>query len=89
MVVLRYTNLRYRQIPQLPSDFDKVATNIGNILHIEQTPTVTLSAGILSVSIVNTGKGSATIPVSFADMIRRRRMGSSTPLAGISGFRCF
>lgn len=71
--------------PQLPSDFDKVATNIGNILHIKQTPTVTLSAGILSVSIVNTGKGSATIPVSFADMIRHRRMGSSTPLAGISG----
>ncbi len=71
--------------PQLPSDFDKVATNIGNILHIEQTPTVKLSAGILSVSIDNTGKGSAIIPVSFADMIRRRRMGASTPLAGISG----
>ncbi|MCC4370533.1 cell division protein FtsK [Limosilactobacillus reuteri] len=71
--------------PQLPNDFDKVATNIGNILHIKQTPTVTLSAGILSVSIDNTGKGSTTIPVSFADMIRRRRMGASTPLAGISG----
>lgn len=66
---------------KLPSDFDKVQTQMGNILRISEKPIVTLRAGVLSVALNN----DVNIPVSFADMIRRRSKGTSEIISGLLG----
>lgn len=67
--------------PKLPNDFDKVQEQIGNLLHINDKPIITLSAGILSISMNN----GVNIPVSFTDMINKRSKGASCIISGMLG----
>lgn len=66
---------------KLPSDFNKVQDQIGNILRINDKPIITLNAGILSLSMNN----GVNIPVSFTDMIKERKKGSSVIMSGMAG----
>ena len=66
---------------KLPNDFDKVQDQIGNILRIHEKPIITLSAGILSVSMPN----DVNIPVYFTDMIKKRSKGASSIISGLIG----
>lgn len=66
---------------KLPSDFDKVQDQIGNILRVSEKPIITLRAGILSVSMPN----GVNIPVSFTDMIEKRSKGTSAIISGLIG----
>jgi S-DNA-T family DNA segregation ATPase FtsK/SpoIIIE len=67
--------------PNLPSDFKKIQESISNLLRIKKKPIVSLEAGCLKVSIDN----GVNIPVSFADMIRKRKKGASCIVSGICG----
>lgn len=66
---------------KLPSDFDKVQDQIGNILRVNEKPIITLRAGVLSVSMPN----GVNIPVSFTDMIKKRSKGTPTLISGLIG----
>ena len=67
--------------PNLPSDFKKIQESISNLLRIKKKPIVNLEAGCLKVSVDN----GINIPVSFADMIRKRKKGASCIVSGICG----
>lgn len=66
---------------KLPNDFDKVQQQIANLLRIESIPVITLRAGVLSVSMEN----GVSIPISFTDMIKKRKKGASTIISGLIG----
>lgn len=67
--------------PKLPSDFDKVQEQIGNLLHVKDKPIITLQAGTLKISMNN----GVNIPVSFTDMIKKRKKGTSCIISGMAG----
>lgn len=67
--------------PKLPNDFDKVQEQIGNLLHINDKPIITLQAGTLKISMNN----GVNIPVSFSDMIKNRKKGASCIISGMAG----
>lgn len=67
--------------PNLPSDFKKVQEQFSNLLRLNSKPIITLDAGLLKVSIDN----NISIPVSFTDMIKRRKTGVSNIISGIAG----
>src|SRR5699024_6552318 len=64
---------------KLPSDFDKVQDQIGNILRVNEKPIITLRAGVLSVSMPN----GVNIPVSFTDMRKKLSIGKPTLISGL------
>lgn len=66
---------------KLPSDFDKIQNQMANLLHIREIPVITLNAGELKVSL-NLG---VNIPVSFADMIKKRPQGVADIISGLAG----
>lgn len=66
---------------KLPNNFDKIQIQMANILQIREIPIITLHAGELSVSVNN----GVNIPVSFADMIKKRPRGVSSIISGIVG----
>lgn len=67
--------------PNLPNDFNKIQDGISQILRIKSKPIIKLNAGQLSVSIDN----EVNIPISFADMIKRRKQGVSNIISGMVG----
>lgn len=67
--------------PNLPNDFNKIQENMAQILRIKSKPIIKLNAGQLSVSIDN----GVNIPISFADMIKRRKQGVSNIISGMVG----
>lgn len=66
---------------KLPNDFDKIQNQIGNLLRINQKPIITLSAGVLTISMEN----GVPIPISFSDMIKTRKKGTSNIISGMVG----
>lgn len=67
--------------PNLPNDFKKVQEQFSNLLRLNSKPIITLEAGSLKVSVDN----DIRIPVSFVDMIMRRKKGVSNIISGIAG----
>lgn len=65
----------------LPTDFSKVAEGIANMLKTPDLPIISISAGVLSVSIVN----GVNIPVDFRKMISNRQKGMKSLISGIAG----
>lgn len=77
--------------PDLPSDFSDIQTKMANMLKTASEPIITLSAGVLTVSITNQGTDGQpiNIPVSFADMIRNREKGMKNIITGMAGVDAF
>lgn len=69
------------QDPNLPDNFDRIQKQIANYLRIKATPIITLSAGILKLSIDN----GVNVPASFSDMILARKKGVPTLISGMLG----
>lgn len=67
--------------PKIPNDLTKVEEQIGNILRINDKPIIELRAGILTLSMNN----GVNIPVSFTDMIKNRKKGTSSIISGVIG----
>lgn len=65
----------------LPSDFSKAAEGIANMLKTPDLPIISISAGVLSVSIVN----GVNIPVDFRKMTENRPKGMKTLISGMAG----
>lgn len=65
----------------LPTDFDRVQKGIGSMLKIEDTPQMTVSAGVLSLTVTNGVK----IPIDFSKMISNRKKGIAQIISGIAG----
>lgn len=65
----------------LPTDFDRVQKGIGNMLKAEDTPQMTVNAGILRFTMVN----GVNIPIDFAKSMRERKRGISEIISGIAG----
>lgn len=64
-----------------PTDFSKAAEGIANMLKTPDLPVISISAGVLSVSIVN----GVNIPVDFRKMIENRPKGMKSLISGIAG----
>lgn len=74
--------------PDLPNDFKDVQKKMANMLKIPLEPIITLSSGILSISVANQRPGAEkpiNIPVDFAEMIRNRKKGMNTLVSGVIG----
>ncbi len=67
--------------PNLPNDYNKFQDQFSTLLRIESKPIITLDAGVLKISLDN----GVNIPVSFADMIKRRKKGVSNIISGLIG----
>lgn len=65
----------------LPSDFSKAAEGIANMLKTQDLPIISISAGVLSISMVN----GVNIPVDFRSMIKNRPRGMRSIISGIAG----
>lgn len=65
----------------LPSDFSKAAEGIANMLKTPDLPIISISAGVLSLSMVN----GVNIPVDFRNMIKNRTKGMKSIISGIAG----
>ncbi|EPM6858968.1 FtsK/SpoIIIE domain-containing protein [Enterococcus faecalis] len=65
----------------LPNDFKKIQEGIANMLKTPEIPIIGISAGILTVSLVN----GVNIPVDFTKMIRTRKKGMKSIITGIAG----
>lgn len=65
----------------LPSDFSKAAEGIANMLKTPDLPIISISAGVLSLSMVN----GVNIPVDFRKMITNRTRGMKSIISGIAG----
>lgn len=69
------------QDPNLPDNLDRIQKQISNILRTSSIPIITISAGTLKLSIDN----GVNIPVSFVEMIKKRKKGMSGPISGMVG----
>ncbi|EDP6423554.1 cell division protein FtsK, partial [Campylobacter jejuni] len=67
--------------PNLPNDYNKFQDQFSTLLRIKSKPIITLDAGVLKISLDN----GVNIPVSFADMIKRRKKGVSNIISGLIG----
>lgn len=65
----------------LPTDFDKIQAGVSNMLKISDIPIIRVSAGVLSLTMVN----GVNIPVDFRDMILNRKKGMPSLISGIAG----
>src|SRR5699024_4252911 len=65
----------------LPTDFTKVSEGIANMLKTPDLPIISISAGVLSLSMVN----GVNIPVDFRTMIKNRPRGMKSIISGIAG----
>lgn len=65
----------------LPTDFNKIQDGIANLLQTKDVPVIRLSAGILSVTMVN----GVNIPVDFKDMLRKAPKGMPGIITGYAG----
>lgn len=74
--------------PDLPSDFNDLQEKIANMLHTPDIPIISVSAGMLSISLANQQHGSEkpiNIPVDFAEMVKNREKGMKGLISGIVG----
>lgn len=65
----------------LPTDFPRIQEGIASMLKTENTPVLTVSAGILSLSVLN----GVNIPVDFRAMLKNRSKGMKSIISGIAG----
>lgn len=65
----------------LPTDYGKVQESLANMLKTTNVPIINISAGSISVSMVN----GVNVPVDFRRMIENRPKGLKEIISGISG----
>ncbi|MBC1914208.1 cell division protein FtsK [Listeria booriae] len=76
--IYRYTLPR---TADLPTDFNRLQEGLERMLKTTDTPIITISANMLSVSLIN----GVTIPVDFRQMILQREKGLPSIITGIFG----
>lgn len=69
------------QDSNLPDNLDRIQKQISNILRTSSIPIITISAGTLKLSINN----GVNIPVSFVEMIKKRKKDMSGHISGMIG----